>query len=184
MKLPRTIKVTPEVLETAAMEVARALGLPAVKHGTPRLLIGRREWLGLPEFGISPLNAKTDSGARSSSLHAEEIEISPDGTRVSFVTIDHYGGRIRCDAEVAGSTKVRSSSGVVRKRVYIETDAVLAGGFRWRIRLTLANREKMKCPLLLGRRALAGFFLIDPQGSHLLGGVREIERFVPGNRPA
>ena len=184
MKLPRTIRVMPEVLETPAMDVARELGLPAAKYGTPRLLIGRREWLGLPEFGISPLNAKTDSGARSSSLHAEDIEISPDGTRVSFVTINHYGGRIRCDTEVAGSTKVRSSSGVERKRVYIETEAVLAGGFRWRIRLTLANRVKMKCPLLLGRRALAGFFLIDPQGSHLLGGVREIERFVPGNRPA
>jgi len=184
MKFPRTIKVVPEVLETPAMDVARELDLPAPKYGTPRLLIGRREWIGLPEFDISPLNAKTDSGARSSSLHAEEIEISPDGTRVSFVTFNHYGVHIRCDAEVAGSTRVRSSSGVVRKRVYIETEAVLAGGFRWRIRLTLANRVKMKCPLLLGRRALAGFFLIDPQGSHLLGGVREIERFVPGNRPA
>lgn len=184
MKHPRTIKVVPEALAAPAMDVARDLGLPAGKYGTPRLLIGRREWLGLPEFGISPLNAKTDSGARSSSLHAEEIEISADGARVTFVTFNHYGVRTRCEAEVAGSTKVRSSSGVVRKRVYIETEAILAGGFRWPIRLTLANREKMKCPLLLGRRALAGFFLIDPQGSHLLGGVREIERFVPGNRPA
>jgi ribosomal protein S6--L-glutamate ligase len=184
MKRPRTLKVTPEASAVPAAELALELGLPSKKTGTPRLLIGRREWIGLPGLGVSPLNTKTDSGARSSSLHAEDIVLSPDGSRVNFVTTDHYGNRISCEAAVVGSTRVRSSSGVARRRIFIETEAVLAGGFRWRIRLTLANRERMRCPMLLGRRALAGYFLIDPQGSHLLGGVRELERYVPGTRPA
>lgn len=184
MKRPRTFKVEPEPVTAPPGELADELGLPAKKRGTPRLLIGRREWIGLPEFGVSPLDAKTDSGARSSSLHAEEIAVSPDGTRVNFVTVNHYGDRIACEAAVVGATKVRSSSGIARKRVFIETEAVLPGGFRWRIRLTLADRGRMKCPVLLGRRALAGFFLIDPQASHLFGGVRELTRDVPGNRPA
>jgi len=184
MKRPRTIKVDLVPVTAPAGELADELGLPAKKKGAPRLLVGRREWIGLPEFGVSPLDAKTDSGARSSSLHAEEIVLSPDGRRVNFVTLNHYGDRIFCEAAVVGSTKVRSSSGVARRRVFIETEAVLPGGFRWRIRLTLADRSRMKCPVLLGRRALAGFFLIDPQASHLFGGVRELLRDIPGNRTA
>jgi hypothetical protein len=65
--------------------------------------------------------------------------------------------------------RVKSSSGKAKKRIFIETTAVLVGGFRWTILVSLANRSEMLCPMLLGRRALAGYFLIDPQGAHLLG---------------
>lgn len=182
-RAPRTFKAVPEPVESPSGDLARELGLPWKQTGMPRLLIGRREWVGLPDLGISPLNAKTDSGARSSSLHAEEVELSADKERVTFVTVNHYGDRISCEAAVAGIVKVRSSSGVARKRIFIETNAVMAGGFTCSIRLSLANRGVMRCPMLLGRRALSGFFLIDPQGSHLLGGMRDLERFVPGTRP-
>ena len=64
---------------------------------------------------------------------------------------------------------VRSSSGKSRKRIFIETTAEIPGGFRWKILVSLADRSEMLCPMLLGRRALAGYFLIDPQGSHMLG---------------
>jgi len=180
---PRSFKVLPEAVGLSSGELAHDLELPRKPVETSRLLIGRREWVGLPELAISPLNAKTDSGARSSSLHAEDVELSENKERVSFVTVNHYGDRISCEASVAGLVKVRSSSGVARKRIFIETQAVMAGGFACRIRLSLANRAVMRCPMLLGRRALAGFFLIDPQGSHLLGGVRDLERFVAGTRP-
>ncbi|BCU75646.1 RimK/LysX family protein [Luteolibacter sp. LG18] len=181
---PRTFKAVPEQMEVPSGELARELGLPWKQTGMPRLLIGRREWVGLPDLGISPLNAKTDSGARSSSLHAEDMVLSEDGARVTFVTVNHYGDRISCEAPVVATKKVRSSSGTAKKRVFIETKAVLAGGFTCAIRLSLANRSVMRCPMLIGRRALSGFFLIDPQSSHLLGGVRDLEHFVPGTRPS
>lgn len=77
-------------------------------------------------------------------------------------------------------SRVRSSTGRARRRVFIETEACLAGGFRRRILLSLADRAVMKCPMLLGREALAGFFLVDPQGAHLLGGIRTLtERDEP-----
>jgi len=63
-----------------------------------------------------------------------------------------------------------------------KTEAMAAGGFTWRIRLTLANRAVMKSPMLLGRRALAGYFLIDPQGDHLVGALRDLEAHLPGLR--
>lgn len=142
----------------------------------PKLVIGRREWVALPEFGVSPLNAKTDSGARSSSIHAEDVQLYDDESKVAFTTVNHYGERVRCEAVVTRLARVRSSSGIARKRIFIETHAMLPGGFTWRFQISLANRSVMQCPMLLGRSALSGYFLIDPQGAHLLGARRHLER--------
>jgi len=177
---PRSYTAVPQRVDTPSGQLAREMGLPWRQVGMPRLVLGRLEWLVLTEFGAGPMHAKTDTGARTSSLHAEDIELIEDGTRVRFVTRDHYGRQIHCEAPVAGSGRVKSSTGVARKRHYIETDAVLPGGFTWKIRLTLAHRGKMKCPVLLGRRALAGFFLIDPLGHHLMGALRDLESQFPG----
>lgn len=162
-------KAVPEPVDSTSLHLAAALGLPWNSCGMPRLVIGRREWLALPALGVSPLKAKMDSGARSSSIHAENVHLSPDKTHVSFTTKNHNGETISCHAPVAKLGRVRSSSGVSRKRIFIETTAVLAGGFHWQILISLANRSEMLCPMLLGRRALAGYFLIDPLGNHLLG---------------
>lgn len=161
-------------MDSSSGELAAALGLPSRELGVPRLVIGRREWISLPDLGVSPLNAKTDSGARSSSIHAENVSLSANDTWVSFTTTNHFGDLVSCQAPVSRIARVRSSSGIARKRIFIQTTAVLAGGFRWSILVSLANRAEMQCPMLLGRRALAGYFLIDPQGNHLLGPRRSL----------
>jgi hypothetical protein len=173
----------PEAIETTSGELAAELGLPLGNTGQARLVIGRREWIALPDLGVSPLNAKTDSGARSSSIHAEDVRLSDDEKSVRFTTSNHYGQAFVCEAPVARLGRVRSSSGKAKKRIFIETTAVLAGGFRWKILVSLANRADMLCPMLLGRRALAGYFLIDPQGAHLLGQRRNLEA-IQVNPPA
>lgn len=173
--MPRTFKAVPEHVDSPSGDLAAALGLPARGPADARLIIGRREWVALPAFGVLPLYAKTDSGARSSCLHAENIRVSADKSNVRFTTYNHSGGAIECESPVIRFGRVRSSSGVARKRVFIQTTAVLCGGFRWNILVSLANRADMHCPLLLGRRALAGFFLIDPLGTHLLGSRRQLE---------
>lgn len=162
-------KAVPEAVESTSRDLAASLGLPWRGPGMPRLVIGRREWIALPELGVSPLNAKTDSGARSSSIHAENVSLSADEKTVLFTTTNHYGEIVSCEAAVARVARVRSSSGKAKKRIFIETTATLAGGFNWSILVSLANRSEMLCPMLLGRRALSGYFLIDPQGAHLLG---------------
>lgn len=170
----------PKPVNVPSGHLAAELGLPAKGPASPRLIIGRREWLALPDLGIFPLNSKTDSGARSSSLHAENIALSADATRVSFTTYCHYGNEIKCEAAVARFGRVRNSSGNIHQRIFIETTAALAGGFQWPILISLTDRTDMRCPILLGRRALAGYFLIDPLGTHLLGKRRQLERqFTP-----
>ncbi len=170
-------KAVPLPVESTSRDLAASLGLPWRGTGMPRLVIGRREWIALPDLGISPMNAKTDSGARSSSIHAENVVLSSDEKTVRFKTTNHYGQVISCEARVARLARVRSSSGAAKNRIFIETTAVLAGGFRWSILLSLANRSEMLCPMLLGRRALSGYFLIDPQGSHLLGPRRLLDEY-------
>jgi hypothetical protein len=169
-------KAVPEPVESTSRDVAASIGLPWRGPGMPRLVIGRREWIALPDLGVSPLNAKTDSGARSSSIHAENVELSEDEKTVRFTTTNHYSEIVSCSASVARVALVRSSSGKAKKRIFIETTAMLVGGLSWSILVSLANRSEMRCPMLLGRRALAGYFLIDPQGAHLLGPRRLLNR--------
>jgi hypothetical protein len=173
---PCTYKAVPEPVEVPSAILAAELGLPALKPGSSRLIIGRREWLALPDLGIWPLKAKTDTGALSSTLHAEQIELSHDGSTVHFTTTNQSGELTRCVAPVVRFGRVRSSTGVSQQRIFIETTALLGGGFHWKILVSLSNRSDMLCPLLLGRRALAGYFLIDPLGTHLLGSKAELIR--------
>src|SRR6478736_4116157 len=97
----RTVKAMMEPLAASASDIARELELPQ-KRGGGRIVLGRREWVSLPALGVFPINAKTDTGARTSSLHAENICVSDDGTRVTFATHNHYGKRIECEAAVVG----------------------------------------------------------------------------------
>ncbi len=177
MQAHRIFKAVPEPVEADTLNLATELGLPSRDAATPKLIIGRREWIALPDLGVSPLNAKTDSGARSSSIHANKVVLSPDEKSVSFTTTNHYNEQIFCTAAVARTALVRSSSGKAAKRIFIETTAVLPSGFRWSILVSLANRSEMLCPMLLGRRALAGYFLVDPQGAHLLGPRRGLAKY-------
>jgi hypothetical protein len=166
-------------IEAPSLEVAAALGLPSRQRNARRIVLGRHEWLALPELGVGPLHIKTDSGARSSSLHAEEIELSDDRKQVSFVTRDHWGRRHPIQAEVLKLKTVRSSTGEATRRVFIETDAVIAGGFRWRMRVSLASRTEMRCPMLLGREGMKGCFLIDPSQEQLAGDLEDLVKVYP-----
>ncbi|MFB6240944.1 MAG: ATP-dependent zinc protease [Gemmatimonadota bacterium] len=136
-------------------------------------VVGWREWVSLPELGIDRTKAKIDTGARTSSMHAFDLErFRRDGrpmVRFEAHPIQRDTSvRIPVEAELVDRRSVRSSSGDETVRPVIETDVVLLGQ-RWPIELTLIRRDMMGFRMLLGRQALRGRFVVDP-GRSFLGG--------------
>ena len=159
--------------QNSSSAMARQCDLPTSHKASSRILVGRHEWIGFPNFGPHSWVAKTDSGARTSTLHATDITLSTDGQTVHFTTRSSDGMTIPCQAKVSRNKVIRNSTGTAQQRIIIETTALFAGGLSFPIELTLSDRSNMKCPVLLGRRAMAGYFLIDPQSDYLLGNQQE-----------
>ena len=119
--------------------------------------------MALPALGLPAIKAKIDTGARTSALHAFDIEPAGDG-RIAFKV--HPIPRradivVQCEARLIDSREVTSSNGERERRVVIETEIEIAGR-RWPIEVTLTNRALMRTRMLLGRQALQGHALIDP----------------------
>lgn len=134
-------------------------------------VIGWREWIALPEIGITGIKAKIDTGARSSALHAFDIKtFEVDGkAKVKFKVHPQQrdtNQTIIAEAELIDERSVRSSSGQEELRPVILTEISLMKKV-WQIELTLTNRELMGFRMLLGRQAVRGNFLINPGKSYL-----------------
>ncbi|PIP90254.1 MAG: aspartyl protease [Bdellovibrionales bacterium CG22_combo_CG10-13_8_21_14_all_38_13] len=133
--------------------------------------IGWKEHISLPELGIKSLKMKTDSGAATSSLHAEDIEIYRKGkkTFVRCKIVHEVSDELKLkkiDHEVLEFRTIKSSNGMAERRPVIETTAVLFGE-KWVIQLTLTDRSLMGFQMLFGRQAMKGRFTIDPAKSFL-----------------
>jgi hypothetical protein len=135
--------------------------------------MGWREWVQLPELGIKRVKAKVDSGARSSSLHAEQIELFETRGQmgVRFLVLPLQRSRLRaaaCQALLHDERYVKSSNGARELRPVIRT-AVSWGGQIWEIDVTLTSRDLMGFRMLLGREAVRRRHLIDTGRSYLGG---------------
>jgi hypothetical protein len=144
-------------------------------------VIGWREQLALPDLGITEVKAKIDTGARSSALHAFDVEIFEcDGKPMVRFKVHPYQRdahrTVTAEAELLDQRQVRNSGGQVQVRPVIQTPVEL-GGDRWLIELTLTNRDVMGFRMLLGRQALRGRFLVDVSRSFLYSstGSRKIK---------
>jgi len=119
---------------------------------------GWEEWVSLPDLGLPALKAKVDTGARTSALHAYDIETfgPANAPKVRF-TIHPVPGRddliIPCSARIVDRRTVTSSNGESEQR-YVIASTLRVGDDSWRIELTLTNRDRMNSRMLLGREAL------------------------------
>ncbi|MEX2287650.1 MAG: ATP-dependent zinc protease [Planctomycetaceae bacterium] len=143
------------------------------KTNNSKPVIGWREWISLPHLGVRAIKAKIDTGARSSSLHAFDVEtFKRKGKMVVRFSVHPLQRDARTtvitEAEVLEFRQVRSSTGHAMLRPVIVTDVSLFG-MRWPIELTLANRDEMGFRMLLGREALRRRFLVDPGRSYHAG---------------
>ncbi len=134
------------------------------------LPVGWREWVSLPGAGLPWLKAKIDTGARTSSLHAEDVEeFDRDGEPWVRFTVHPWqdstddGHTVECP--VHDRRSVRSSSGHVTRRLVVLLDLSLAGR-TVPAEVTLSKRHRMGFRMLVGREALRQGYVVDPSRSY------------------
>ncbi|MHC5202225.1 30S ribosomal protein S6--L-glutamate ligase [Myroides sp. LJL119] len=138
-----------------------------------KVIVGSEEWCSFSTLKIPAIKARVDSGAKTSALHA--INITPfekDGQPWVKFNVNPIQGNgkaiIHCEARVIDKRIVKSSSGTKELRYVIVTNIELADT-SWEIELTLTNRDSMGYRMLLGREAMSGRILVDPEQHFLLG---------------
>lgn len=141
-------------------------------------MLGWREWVALPEFGIAQMKAKIDTGARSSALHAVTLEpYQKGGENWLMFTVQPKQKQgeqlIECHAPIKDRRLVSDSGGHKQRRYVIETQ-LLFGQQLIQAEITLTNRDSMRFRMLLGRTAMNRHFLINPNGSYLQGKPSEV----------
>ena len=136
-----------------------------------KIILGNLESCELPELGISDMQVRVDTGARTSSLHVDNIkrfrrkghswvrfDIHPNAHNVEEV--------MRAEAPLHAVRRVRSSNGQSEKRRIIMTE-FRVGEHGWPIEISLTDRSDMSYLTLLGREAMGDRVLVDPSGTFL-----------------
>jgi len=152
-----------------------------------KVILGSEEWCSFPELGIPTIKARVDSGAKTSALHA--VNISPfvkEGENWVKFDINPIQNNsktiIHCEARLVDKRIVKSSSGFREQRYVISTPLVF-GEENWAIEMTLTNRDSMGFRMLLGREAMSGRVLVDPEQKYLLGQptLEELKSLYPNS---
>lgn len=129
-------------------------------------VIGLREWICLPDLGLTGLRAKIDTGARTSALHASDIQPFTQGDEEWVRFTAHFGTlaqrQRRCEAPLVAVKRIRSSNGQAQLRYMIHTRLTL-GDRTWPVHFTLTCRRSMRYRVLLGAKALIdGQLVVNP----------------------
>lgn len=129
------------------------------------LTIGRIDRIDLPDWDMCAIEVKVDTGAYGCALHCHHVEIvERDGVEVlRFKLLDphhpEYDNRF-IYAQQFSRKKVRSSSGQVEHRYSVKTTIRLFNK-KYRTEFSLTDRQKMRYPVLIGRKFLNKRFLVD-----------------------
>lgn len=137
-----------------------------------KIIIGALETCDLPDLNIFDLQIRVDTGAKTSSLHVDDIEkerrdgklgvgfsLHPDIYDVDKVT--------RCWAPISDVRRIKSSNGAVDQRLIIKTKMVMSTVTK-QIEITLSNRSDMSYLMLLGREGIGEDFLVDASATFLV----------------
>ncbi|MBI2433093.1 MAG: ATP-dependent zinc protease [Candidatus Hydrogenedentes bacterium] len=136
-----------------------------------KTLIGWTEYVDFVDWGISRVRAKVDTGARTSALHVENLQILRNHQARFQVILSRKLAHRRTwvTAPVVKWARVRSSTGHFALRCFVLT-RVRIGPVTKEIAISLVSREDMTFRMLLGRQALEKDFVVDVSRYHVLGG--------------
>ena len=141
--------------------------------GAGKLIVGWKEYVEFVDWPLRRVKAKIDTGARTSALGVSgyDLQESPGGELVAVLrlaTSRRHPERVTVvRVPVLRTVVVRNSGGVKEQRPLVET-RIRLGPVTKVVRLTVTYRAGMICPMILGRQALAGEFIVDVSRKYVL----------------
>ncbi len=135
--------------------------------------VGWREWAAIPEWGVPTIKAKLDTGARTSALHAFDLEyFERDGADwVRFAVLPwqrNHDDAVTVESPRVDHRLVKSSSGAQSERPVVRVPITLAS-VTVDAEITLTRRDEMGFRMLIGRQALRQGLAVDSARSYLGG---------------
>lgn len=137
------------------------------KKNKEKILIGRKDKVDFPKLGLFDIDSKIDTGAYTSAIHCRNIKLvkglKSGQKKVRFNLLDpsypnHNEKLFRIPLHA--KRKIKNSSGQTEQRYIIKTTAVIFNK-EFEVELSLTDRSKMECPVLLGRSLLKKGFIVD-----------------------
>lgn len=131
-----------------------------------KITIGRKDKADFPELNLKHVDIKIDTGAYTSAIHCHKIEekVVAGKSVLSFTVLDpshrQYSKR-EYSTENYSEKRVKNSFGGSEKRFVIQT-TIRIFKRKYAIELSLSQRDKMRFPVLIGRKFLMGKFIVDP----------------------
>lgn len=131
-------------------------------------IIGSVEQVSITELRLKAIDAKVDTGAKSSSIHCESVKTTGGTVHFTILNPEDQNAAELHSLPVAMIETVRSSNGITERRIFVRLTITL-GAVSAETLVSLADRSSMKYPMLLGRRFLSGRFLVDCSRTYLFG---------------
>ena len=164
--------------------IAVFLALAAFLTIFPTMVQGKNQMIimgWIEEIRVMPdgplMEAKLDTGARTSSLHATQIEtFKKNGKTMVRFMLDTdcllSGQQLQKDYEnpLERNVYIRQHRGDPKHRPVVKLD-ISIGGKEYHTQFTLTDRSNFDYPVLLGRRLMQDKVLVDSGNKHLISGV-------------
>ena len=160
-------QVIEKIVEVPAPLPPAAMATTAGKMHLP--IIGAVEWVTV-EPGNVQMEARIDTGAETTSVHAEDIQlVEKDGKRyVQFTLLDPASGeQVALEERLRRKVLIKQSAGDPERR-YVVRMWLTLGETRSRVDVTLSDRDFLDYPLLIGRNFLVDTMIVDVSQQYLL----------------
>ena len=135
----------------------------------PKQVIGMNDIVDFPDLGMFDVQAKIDTGAFTSVLHCKKVRLVRAGlrTKLSFWLIDKTGAPARKFYSDEFSQRMIRNLFVISEQRYVIKTRIILFGRTIKAEFTLADRERLKNPVLLGRKLLRNRFVVDVPQTNL-----------------
>jgi len=127
-----------------------------------KVVFGYLERVVISTAGLA-LDAKLDTGADTSSLHAEGIKrFKRMGDRfVRFQVREDSGELVTLERPLSRMARIRRHDGDYQRRPVVKM-WICVGDTKRRVEVNLIDRSQFSYPFLLGRSAMEGAIIVDP----------------------